>query len=546
MKNIFVFLRLFLMIIILLHIGSTHKIRLSIKYKDCREVVFQCRDEGLLRAKVRWLRGNNLPLPPGSRDINGRLEIPNIQLDHAGFYICEAVGYPSSTPGQRVTVYLNVEKFEPPATDRPHVCQYDEATCSNGDCIPKSHVCNGRLDCTDGSDEMRCSPHGCEPNEFRCNNTQCVSKLWRCDGDKDCADGSDEENCVPNWPGSPCRFSEYACASGQCIPKTYHCDLEKDCMDGSDEIGCSPVYIVKPPPPMLNLERGEVLIITCTAIGVPTPEINWRLNWGHVPPKCTMTSVNGTGTLTCPDVQPEDQGAYSCEALNSAGFVFAVPDTIVMVNKPGDICPRGMFNSEARTVQECISCFCFGVATECHSANLFTYQIPPPLDRHRFVNIEQRPESLEIVGDISSQDADVRGLGRDSVQLFMSRASLNDVTKERADKKLSYFALPENYHGSQLKSYGGYLKYRIRYNGTGNPNSAPSVIIMGNGYTLIHRGKPIIPNSDTEESVRFFQGEWYKRINWSEVPASREDIMMTLANVDNILIKYVRFLNQIH
>lgn len=75
-----------------------------------REVVFQCRDEGLLRARVRWIRGNGLPLPPGSRDINGRLEIPNIQLDHSGTYICEAVGYPPSTPGRQVTVILNVEK----------------------------------------------------------------------------------------------------------------------------------------------------------------------------------------------------------------------------------------------------------------------------------------------------------------------------------------------------------------------------------------------------------------------------------------------------
>lgn len=79
-------------------------------YSTGREVVFQCRDEGQERAKVRWLRGNGLPLPPGSRDINGRLEIPNIQLEHAGTYICEAVGYPTSTPGQQLTVHLEVEK----------------------------------------------------------------------------------------------------------------------------------------------------------------------------------------------------------------------------------------------------------------------------------------------------------------------------------------------------------------------------------------------------------------------------------------------------
>ncbi|XP_017764583.1 PREDICTED: basement membrane-specific heparan sulfate proteoglycan core protein-like isoform X4 [Eufriesea mexicana] len=504
--------------------------------KQGREVVFQCRDEGPLRARVRWLRGNNLPLPPGSRDINGRLEIPNIQLDHSGPYICEAVDYPSLIRGRQMTVYLTVEKFDPPATNRPHVCQYDEATCSNGDCIPKSHICNGRLDCTDGSDEMRCNPHGCEPNEFRCNNTQCVSKLWRCDGEKDCADNSDEENCAPSRPGSPCRFTEYTCASNdQCIPKGYHCDLEKDCLDGSDEIGCSIAHIVKPPQPMITLNVGEVLVITCIAVGVPTPEINWRLNWGHIPPKCTMTSINGTGTLTCPDIQPEDQGAYSCEALNSGSrYVFATPDAIVMVNKSvGDICPKGMFNSEARHIDECISCFCFGVATECHSANLFTYQIPPPFDRYNVLTVKYQPD-FNIQRDVSKQVTMLKGIGRDGLQLYQSKALLPELSNE---KESPYFALPESYHGNQLKSYGGYLKYRVRFNGTGLPTTTPSVILSGNNYHLVHRGKQLKPNYDNEEIVRFFQGEWYKIQGWNEIPATREDIMMTLANVDNILIK---------
>lgn len=45
-----------------------------------REVIFRCRDEGPLRAKVRWSRPGGRPLPAGFADKNGRLEIPNIRV----------------------------------------------------------------------------------------------------------------------------------------------------------------------------------------------------------------------------------------------------------------------------------------------------------------------------------------------------------------------------------------------------------------------------------------------------------------------------------
>jgi hypothetical protein len=126
---------------------------------------------------------------------------------------------------------------------------------------------------------------------------------------------------------------------------------------------------------MVVLDVGAVFTITCTAIGVPMPEVNWRLNWGHVPEKCTQVSENGVGRLECRNIAYEDQGAYSCEAINTKGSTFAVPDSILVVNRQPSPCRQGTFNDVAISPADCLSCFCFGATTDCKSANLYTYQV---------------------------------------------------------------------------------------------------------------------------------------------------------------------------
>lgn len=151
-------------------------------------------------------------------------------------------------------------------------------------------------------------------------------------------------------------------------------------MDGSDEIGCTAPTVAQAPPPYVSLSIGDTFNISCRAVGIPTPLIVWRLNWGHIPEKCITSSHNGYGTLSCGNVEVRDSGAYSCEIINSMGTHFVTPDTILNVSGSNNtICRSGYFNSRARRPDECISCFCFGVSSQCSSADLYTYALPPPV-----------------------------------------------------------------------------------------------------------------------------------------------------------------------
>jgi len=104
------------------------------------------------------------------------------------------------------------------------------------------------------------------------------------------------------------------------------------------------------PPRERRADHGETIVISCEATGIPTPLIVWRRNWGHVgdPPRVTYSTDKQSGTrdwggrigpgvgrgqITIRQSRSEDEGAYTCEAINSKGNVFAVPDTIVHVDR---------------------------------------------------------------------------------------------------------------------------------------------------------------------------------------------------------------------
>ena len=134
-------------------------------------------------------------------------------------------------------------------------CGGNEFTCKqNGRCISNEYVCDGQLDCGFGdySDENECSDgnwgtegddgrgkdgkndRNCQNHEFKCKFTkECIPRKLRCNGAlHDCQDDSDEMNC--HCP----PFSHYECGDGLCIVREKVCDRVSDCRTGEDELDC--------------------------------------------------------------------------------------------------------------------------------------------------------------------------------------------------------------------------------------------------------------------------------------------------------------------
>ena len=178
------------------------------------------------------------------------------------------------------------------------------------------------------------------------------------------------------------------------------------------------------PPPLITIDQSFTFIINCTAMGVPTPQVVWRLNWGHVPDKCSQSNTlleenRSYGELTCPQASQLDQGAYSCEAINSMGSCFAGSagcgqpgqDAILVVRPDSGTCTGGYFNSEAETADQCLQCYCSGQADTCTSSDLHLSILPPPAASFTLESGQNLSSLLRLNMTLSSQVPELRTSG---------------------------------------------------------------------------------------------------------------------------------------
>ncbi|KAI8432505.1 hypothetical protein MSG28_013506 [Choristoneura fumiferana] len=114
---------------------------------------------------------------------------------------------PRAAPGWR-----SINLGGRPSTGRDE----DQFSCSTEgiECIPLTWRCDGRVDCSDGSDELMHCGHknttACTPDEFSCGSL-CIRSAARCDGVADCQFAEDEADCA-------------------CAPRAFRCAAERTCL----------------------------------------------------------------------------------------------------------------------------------------------------------------------------------------------------------------------------------------------------------------------------------------------------------------------------
>ncbi|XP_060579585.1 sortilin-related receptor-like isoform X2 [Ruditapes philippinarum] len=77
--------------------------------------------------------------------------------------------------------------------------------------------------------------YGCRGLDHQCDTSTCLRHTYVCNGHVDCQDGTDEQNC------RECKANQYHCHNGDCIDGSYVCDGYNDCIDASDELNCGNV-----------------------------------------------------------------------------------------------------------------------------------------------------------------------------------------------------------------------------------------------------------------------------------------------------------------
>ncbi|KAL8600730.1 hypothetical protein ACOMHN_057318 [Nucella lapillus] len=198
-------------------------------------------------------------------------------------------------------------------------------------------------------------------------------------------------------------------------------------------------------------------------------------------------------------------------------------------------CRRGFFNLDRLNSAGCRQCFCFGVTTQCTSA---TWGLTQITDLNGWVLSTLEDGGLTLLPRFFGGwlEAKTYLLNVNNINVNIAPSAL----RYSPSKEVHYWLAPMVYLGNRLSSYGGQLKYTVRFtldsSLTGRRHLPdPDVILKGSNMTIAHGRQYRREDQENRMTLRLTEGDWYHVHN--RQPVTRRDFMMILYGLQQLLIK---------
>ncbi|XP_010217993.1 PREDICTED: laminin subunit alpha-5 [Tinamus guttatus] len=185
-----------------------------------------------------------------------------------------------------------------------------------------------------------------------------------------------------------------------------------------------------------------------------------------------------------------------------------------------DQCRLGTFSLDASNPKGCTKCFCFGATDRCRSAEKYRAEF---VDMSGWVLLSSDRQQVPV--SLSAPEQLVRADLRSLPEAFQEL----------------YWAAPSSYLGDRVSSYGGHLRYELH----SDPHrgdvfipleSRPDVILKGNQMSIMFlEGAYPSPGDVHQGRLQLVEGNF--RHTETHNPVSREELMMVLANLEQLQIR---------
>lgn len=206
-----------------------------------------------------------------------------------------------------------------------------------------------------------------------------------------------------------------------------------------------------------------------------------------------------------------------------------------------DRCKDDSYFLEEGNKEGCTKCFCFGTTDRCTSSQLYAVQVRSTSKDWEMYNLTVTENQIETRLLRKNDDY---GIDFTDEKIVVTTNILREVTLKEMDfDSAIYIALPKEYLGNKITSYGGKFQYKVvNKNNKGEDFVSvvsPDVIFIAPNISIIHQ-QELQPNINEEYLVSFnILAKEFKHLDGSSI--SREKLMMALVRLEAVYVRIKYF-----